>query len=146
MADCRSLIRRTGILRWIGAGAALILLAAVIVLRKQRKSVGAGMITGFIVTALAGIIVLAWAVFRFDNFFTAFHRVLFSNNNWQLDPQTDMLIRLMPTSFFRNLGIKLVLAVSAMTLASLTAAVIMRSTGDSDMKEEEPEKAADQEK
>ena len=142
MADCRGLIRKTGTIRWIAAGAALILFVAVIVLRKQRKSLGAGMIAGFILTALVCGIILAWGIIRFDNFFTAFHRLLFTNDGWQLNPQTDMLIRLMPTSFFMSLGIKLLLAIAAVALAALSAAVILRTVGNGDMEEEKPEKAA----
>ena len=38
MADCRTLIRLTGLLRWFLGAAALILLGVGVVLRKYRKS------------------------------------------------------------------------------------------------------------
>ena len=145
MADCRELIRRTGILRWIAAGAALALLAAAFVLRKQRKSIGAGMIAGFVLTAGICLMILAWSAFRFDSFFTAFHRLLFTNNGWLLDPQTDMLIRLMPSSFFVSLGIKLLMAVAAVALAALSGAVMVRMAGNSDAEKEQEKAAAVQE-
>ena len=127
MSDCRALISKTGTIRWIAAGAALFLLAAAVVLRKQRKSLSTGMIAGFALTAAVCIAALVWAMLRFDQFFTAFHRLLFTNDGWMLNAQTDMLLRLMPTAFFRSLGLKLLLAIAAVAFVSLTAAVTIRS-------------------
>lgn len=41
-----------------------------------------------------------WAALDFDGFFIAFHRLLFTNELWLLNPATDCLILLMPTEFF----------------------------------------------
>ena len=53
MADCRTLIRRTGKLRWWLGAAALVLIVAGIALRKYKKHYAAGMIAGFSLAALA---------------------------------------------------------------------------------------------
>lgn len=145
MADCRALIRTTGSIRWIAAGAALVLLVAAVILRKQRKGLSAGLIAGFALTAVLCVGGLAWGLYRFDSLFTVFHRLLFTNNGWQLNAQTDMLIRLMPTSFFRSMGLKILLAIGAVASVTLCAAVILRVAGSSNLKEEEPEEAAVQE-
>lgn len=137
MADCRELIRKTGILRWILAGAALFLLAVGIVLRKYRNNYTAGMIAGFGFTALMCVGLLAWGLVSFDSLFTAFHRLLFTNDGWILDARTDMLVRLMPTSFFVSLGIKLLLACTAAAAASLAAALMARNSGDKGGEQEE---------
>ena len=41
-----------------------------------------------------------WAAVDFDSLFILFHKLSFTNDLWLLDPQTDLLIRLMPTEFF----------------------------------------------
>ena len=46
-----------------------------------------------------------WAAVDFEGLFVTFHRVAFPQGGWVLDPRTDLLIRLMPVSFFIRLGI-----------------------------------------
>ena len=55
-------------------------------------------------TALA--VLLIWALADFDGLFVTFHRVAFPNGGWLLNPETDLLIRLMPLNFFISLGIR----------------------------------------
>jgi len=145
MADCRFLIRRTGQFRWLLAGAALALIVAGIAMRQQKKSYAAGMIAGFCLGALAIGAVLIWGLVNFGNLFTAFHRLFFNNNLWLMNSQTDLLVRLMPTSFFVSLGVKLLLAVAAVTLAALTGAVmILKSKNNDEEEEEQPAVPAEQ--
>ncbi len=56
--------------------------------------------TGLLI--VLGIIaaVALWAAIDFDSLFILFHRIAFTNDLWLLNPQTDLLIRLMPTEFF----------------------------------------------
>ena len=137
MADCRVLIRRTGKLRWILGGAALILTIACVTLRKYRKDISNGMIAAFGLVLLTVLGILVWGLISFDSLFTAFHRLMFTNEGWILDARTDMLIRLMPTPFFISMGGMVLLAVAAVALVSLTAAVIMRVAGKDENEEEQ---------
>ncbi len=41
-----------------------------------------------------------WAAFNFDGLFITFHKILFTNDDWLLDPRTHLLIQLMPLEFF----------------------------------------------
>lgn len=50
-----------------------------------------------------------WAAVDFDGAFTFFHRVLFSNDLWLLDPATDLLIRICPQSMFAGMGLRIAL-------------------------------------
>ena len=125
MADCRELIGLAERLRWIGGIGALVLLAAAVVLRKQRQQLAGGMLTGFGVAAVLVFAVVVWGIFNFDGFFTAFHRLMFTNNGWILNPKTDMLIRLMPAAFFVSMGVRVLLAVMAMALACFSAAMVI---------------------
>lgn len=47
-----------------------------------------------------------WAVIDFDGAFTFFHRALFSNDLWLLDPDTDLLIRICPVAMFMGMGLR----------------------------------------
>lgn len=65
-----------------------------------------------------------YAALDFDAAFTLFHRVLFTNDLWLLDPRTDLLIRICPASMFMHMGIRIavfsligIVAVSAVATA-----------------------------
>lgn len=51
----------------------------------------------------------AWAIVDFDGAFTCFHRVLFTNDLWLLDPRTDLLIRICPEAMFMDMGRRIAL-------------------------------------
>lgn len=48
--------------------------------------------------ALLGVVLLATS--QWDQLFTGFHHLFFSNDLWLLDPKTDLMIQMMPTPFF----------------------------------------------
>ena len=76
--------------------------------------------------AVTAVIILA--CIDFNSLFVLFHQVAFRNDLWLLDPQTDLLIRLMPIEFFISyaaiigglwlLGMVIALAVSIFSNAS----------------------------
>lgn len=43
-----------------------------------------------------------WAAVDFNSLFVLFHRLLFSNDLWQMNPATDLMIRLMPQGMFAD--------------------------------------------
>lgn len=45
--------------------------------------------------------VIAWLI-SFDQFFVAFHEVLFRDNSWLFDPATDPIISVLPEQFFMH--------------------------------------------
>ena len=55
---------------------------------------------------LIGAVAL-WAAVDFNSLFVLLHRLLFSNELWLMDPQTDLIILLMPESFFVLLSAQL---------------------------------------
>ncbi len=60
------------------------------------------------------IMVLLGIVFFFGDFqklFVLFHEISFSNDMWILDPNEDVLIRLLPMALFRDLATKIVIRV-----------------------------------
>lgn len=65
-------------------------------LRSMLK--GAAMGTGALFALVLALAV--WGAVNFTGLFVTFHRVMFSNDLWLLDPDRDLLIMLMPTGFF----------------------------------------------
>lgn len=58
---------------------------------------------------IAGITVGAGLlfVFNFNKYFTIFHKIFFDNDLWLLDPDTDLLIRMLPEGFFLDMVIRI---------------------------------------
>ena len=125
--NCRRLILLAGTLRWLSGGAALALAAAGFLLRKREKGFARGVLLGLRVSGCLGAALLIWGAADFDGLFTAFHRVAFPNGGWLLDPRTDLLIRLMPTAFFTDLALRILLCLlAAGLLAGLAARMALR--------------------
>ena len=100
MADCRALFTLD---RAVMAVSALLLIPlgwAAWALRPVRAWTAAGFLAGCGTVLLAVLALAVWGVADFDSLFVLFHRLSFDNGLWLLNPQTDLLIRLMPTSFF----------------------------------------------
>lgn len=67
-----------------------------------------GLILGFI-----GI----YAIVDFDAFWIQFHKVLFSNDLWLLDPRTDRLIMMVPQEFFSGLVYRIIGAIGVIVVS-----------------------------
>lgn len=65
-----------------------------------------------------------WAALDFDAAFTLFHRLLFRNDLWLLDPRTDLLIRICPQSMFMAMGLRVALW-GAAAVAGVTALALV---------------------
>lgn len=60
-----------------------------------------GLFFNWLFIALLGIMIY----FDFSKYFTYFHYVFFTNDLWLLDPNTDLLIQMLPEEFFNNMAI-----------------------------------------
>lgn len=104
MTDCRELIRLDGLVFLLNMGTLAICLLTGLT-GKEKDGFGRGFLIGTAVMAGLLIIGVIWAVCDFDRVFTLFHEIAFTNDLWLLNPKTDMLIRLMPETFFTEYGI-----------------------------------------
>jgi integral membrane protein (TIGR01906 family) len=122
MADCRDLIRLDTMVCIACGIAALLLTACGLWRRDGRRDFLRGMIRGML--GVAGIVLIlgTWAAVNFNGLFVTFHKVAFRNDGWLLNPRTDLLIRLMPVSFFVRLGLRGLLRFAAVP-AVMAAAV-----------------------
>ncbi len=57
--------------------------------------------------------------FNFSGVFTTFHEILFTNNLWILNPETDLLIRILPEGFFMDTAMKMVIRLAIVGVVSL---------------------------
>ncbi len=104
MADCYRLF---ALLRRVLAGAAVLaaaLLAVAYFTCGYRNWARAALLGALaFVAAIAALGV--WGATDFNSLFTAFHRLLFTNDLWLLDPRTDLLIRICPQSMFMTMAV-----------------------------------------
>lgn len=63
---------------------------------------------GIILTTLPIIVTLILS-FNFQFFFTVFHKILFNNDKWLLDPLTDPIIYILPEEFFAFCGVCIII-------------------------------------
>ena len=122
MADCRDLIRLDTIVCILCGTAALLLTACGLWRRDGRRDFLRGAVYGMLGTAGVVLIFGMWAAVNFNGLFVTFHKVAFRNDGWLLNPKTDLLIRLMPISFFVRLGLRGLLRFAAVP-AVMAAAV-----------------------
>lgn len=57
-----------------------------------------------------------WAAIDFSSAFTFFHKLLFTNDLWLLNPETDLLIRICPSGMFAALGLRIAVRSAAILL------------------------------
>lgn len=119
MADCRTLFllcRRIAVCSGI---LSLVLLTMLLAARRQDAFARLAALLRWELLALTllGIV----AAFCFSDAFVLFHRLLFRNDLWLLNPQTDLLIRLMPTAFFERYALLIagVFVIGAVMLEAL---------------------------
>lgn len=122
MADCRDLIRLDTIVCILCGTAALLLTACGLWRRDGQRDFLRGAVYGMLGTAGVVLIFGIWAAVNFNGLFVTFHKVAFRNDGWLLNPKTDLLIRLMPISFFVRLGLRGLLRFAAVP-AVMAAAV-----------------------
>lgn len=63
--------------------------------------IGLGVFIG--ITAGAGLIFMS----DFNKYFTLFHEIFFNNDLWLLNPDTDLLIRMLPEGFFLDMVVRI---------------------------------------
>ncbi len=130
MVDVKELYQNALKARNIALAAGVALLAYAVIRSRRSAAVlksgfqwGVGMIF-VIISALA-----VWAVMDFNAFWISFHELFFDNDLYLLNPNTELLIRMVPETFFFDLVMRIVLIFLAGLIAA--AFVIFR------MKEEE---------
>ena len=98
MVDCAPLFRLARTVGLAGFGLFFVSAGLCFFLRRPRET-GTGMLTGAGAVLAAVLAIAVWGLADFAGLFTAFHRLMFTNDLW-LFPRGDLLITLMPETFF----------------------------------------------
>lgn len=96
---------------WVRRGAILLFILTVVALvltkadwkRLLPKAFLISMGSFIAITLGLGILFMS----DFNKYFTLFHEVFFSNDLWLLNPETDLLIRMLPEGFFLDMVIRI---------------------------------------
>ena len=65
------------------------------------------------------LMLAAWILINFSSFWVTFHHVFFTNELWILDPETDILINMVPQPFFFDLVIRIAILFAGLFIASM---------------------------
>lgn len=121
--DVRRLMDSIRCFAWIClAAAAMMLVCTVFLYRRQRFS----FLPGFIAFLLLMAAVILYAVFDFNRLFYLLHELLFTNDLWLLNPQTDLLFALMPEGMFMFLARRVLCCILPLLIAMLLVSLISR--------------------
>lgn len=117
MVDVANLFRLECSVR-VGAllsGCVLLGIAALIARRQMLSlTLRALGVCGAVLVALIALLCLLFLTSGFDRVFILFHKLLFTNDLWLMDPATDAMIRMFPSEFFQRVALQG--SVSALTL------------------------------
>ena len=106
------------------------------VINKKRKILGnfiyKGLFINWVVLGFLGIMIL----FDFNKYFTYFLYIFFTNDLWLLDPNTDLLIQMLPDEFFIYMAINIGLSfLSFVAIIQIIGYVITRKGRGKDEKD-----------
>ena len=126
MVDVLELFQGGLMLRKAGLAIMIILIAFIVITKGDWKKIlpkcfliGTGCFLG--VTAIMGALFMT----NFNKYFVMFHHIFFDNDLWLLDPDTDLMIRMLPEGFFLDMVIRIGLLFLLMLVFLLLISIIM---------------------
>ena len=128
-------IQEFSVLYLIGYIAAVVLWAREVTPRRLAVNVIIGSVITLVVIGAAG----ALGASGFDSAWVSFHEVLFSNDLWRLNPQTDRLIQIYPPEFWQNIVFFIgLLVVAEAALLIIAAALYLGASRHAEARRLEP--------
>lgn len=92
---------------WIRRGAILVMAISIVLLIRTKADWKRLLPKSFLITigSFIGVTLVAGVLFMtdFHRYFMIFHEIFFKNDLWLLDPDTDLLIRMLPEGFFLDM-------------------------------------------
>ena len=110
MADVRSLYTAAMTVRNLGLALCVLLFAvSLFIFKKERlRRISKCYFVGAVVCLVLFGAAVLWAGIDFNSFWTAFHQLFFTNDLWQLDSSSSVLINMVPAQFFYDLVMRIV--------------------------------------
>ncbi len=111
MIDVKRLYRSALTVRTVLLAAGIICVAAAVYMAgKDRLTVvSSGFLYGVLFLGAVVAALLLYALVDFNNFWTNFHLTFFDNDLWLLDPNTEIMINMVPETFFYHLVVRIIL-------------------------------------
>lgn len=107
MDDVRDLFELARNARWYLLLWGILLVSASVALTKKDwlECLRCGYLKALAVWGVVLLALVAWAASDFNQAFLTFHGMLFDNQLWILNPETDLMIRMLPEAFFRDIAL-----------------------------------------
>ncbi|HZK00682.1 MAG TPA: TIGR01906 family membrane protein [Tissierellaceae bacterium] len=109
MRDVQDLFDMARVIKYSGFIVSIIFLANIIY-KKDYLYLAKTLLYGPLFTYSLLLILALLASRDFTRYFTYFHHIFFSNDLWILNPQTDMMIQMLPEDFFMGMAIRIMLS------------------------------------
>lgn len=109
MRDVQDLFDRARALKYIFGAISLILLIYIAV-KYDKKYLGKLLFLGLFSNHILIILLALIIASDFNKYWTIFHHIFFTNDLWLLNPQTDLMIQMLPEQFFSGMVIRMVLS------------------------------------
>lgn len=131
MVDVKLLYLTAKKLRDILLVTSLLLIAIIFLIRRKiaLRSVALGYVRASYLFLAVVIFLAAYALLNFNQFWLQFHELLFTNDLWLLDPNTDILIQMVPSEFFYALVKEILITFAKWFGASFLAAWLLKKFG-----------------
>lgn len=124
MDDVRDLLNQALALRNLGI--ILFLIAFLCLLKWDPMAIIKGLFYGSVISLVIILGIGLLFATRFDQTFTLFHQLFFSNDLWIMNPKTDLLIWIVPGPFFFNLITRMVMyAVASLSITSIGTGIVL---------------------
>ncbi len=110
LKDVKGIVDTLKTIRWVGGGLTLCFIAGAWLLGRKKhqetlmQQIWQGFARGSMILITLAAALAIWALADFEGLFLLFHRIVFTNDLWLMNPQTDLMIALMPQSFFMWYG------------------------------------------
>lgn len=109
MRDVQDLFDLARIIKFICLIIFLIILLGFIY-KKEYHYLGKTLFYGPFFIYFSLIIIAILASIDFNKYFTYFHHIFFTNDLWLLNPDTDLMIQMLPEPFFSGIAIRIMLS------------------------------------
>ena len=101
MIDVKDLFIKGKIIRNISM--ILIIISILYLGIKNKKDLGQAFIMSSALSILSMVTLFLLMYTNFNKYFTYFHEIFFTNDLWLLNPETDVLIQMLPLEFFYSI-------------------------------------------
>ena len=105
MIDVKDLFIKGKIIRNISM--ILIIISILYLGIKNKKDLGQAFIMSSALSILSMVTLFLLMYTNFNKYFTYFHEIFFTNDLWLLNPETDVLIQMLPLEFFYSIATKI---------------------------------------